>query len=217
MATSGEMRVRLSAALAALLLHVLALAAALVAGSIGGPPDEGQADHLTVIALESPRTRAPAPERKALARGIPQSVPAIPPRAALQVRVPGPAAPALAAVVAEAKTLLPPATPAEAPPPPPRAAARTDGLGVYAGQLWSHIAAHRPRRIRQGGTTVVRFRLAPSGALLSAEVAASSGNLNLDKIALRTVRQAAPMPPPPAGATGEQLMFTVPVEFRSGS
>lgn len=63
------------------------------------------------------------------------------------------------------------------------------------------------------GITVLRFRLSPQGALLSAEVATSSGNLNLDKIALRTVRQAIPMPPPPDGATGDQLVFTVAVEF----
>lgn len=206
-------RVRIGSALAALALHVLAFAAAIAIGSSGAAPGKSKTDHLTVIALEPPRPSQPAVRPRSVAAPT-QSEPSPMPKTVLQVPPPGLVTRGPAAAVAEAKALPPPAAEAAAPPPPPRSAPPSPtALGGYTRTLWQHIAAHRPRGIRMSGTTVVRFRLSPQGTLISAEVAASSGNLNLDKIALRTVRQAIPMPPPPDGATGDQLIFTVAVEF----
>jgi protein TonB len=60
---------------------------------------------------------------------------------------------------------------------------------------------------------MVRFAVGRAGELISVELAASSGNAALDRLALRTVRNAGPFPPPPATVEGDQLVFTIPFSF----
>lgn len=84
---------------------------------------------------------------------------------------------------------------------------------AYTRELWKHIAERRPRGIRLVGTTIVTFHIDVKGEVLSSEVSKSSGNFNLDKIALRAVRQASPFPAPPASLSAEGLMFAVPIIF----
>lgn len=63
------------------------------------------------------------------------------------------------------------------------------------------------------GTVLVQFQLSASGTLMSASVARSSGNILLDRIALRTLRQSSPFPAPPGDLAPDQLLFAIPVRF----
>lgn len=199
------LRTRWGAALAALVVHGLAAALALCIGGAPAVQRSERALHTIVIAPLPPR-RAPAePAHGAAVQ------PASASRAENAAQL-APPTPAASAPVIAAK--VPPSPPAL--PPPPQLVANTGraALDGYAQRLWQHIAAHRPRAVGMIGTPVIRFRVTAAGALLSAEIASSSGNLHLDRIALRTVRQSAPLPPPPSGLTGDQLTFTIPVAFR---
>ena len=63
------------------------------------------------------------------------------------------------------------------------------------------------------GSAVIKFRINSDGVLLEADIVQSSGNLNLDRIALRTIRQATPLPKPPASLLNNDLVFTIPINF----
>lgn len=71
----------------------------------------------------------------------------------------------------------------------------------------------RTRRVTTGlrGRTLVAFAVADTGALASVSVAQSSGNPDLDTIAVDHIRRAAPFDPPPAGAMRN---FSVVIEGR---
>lgn len=66
---------------------------------------------------------------------------------------------------------------------------------------------------RATGTVIVRFEVAPSGALLSREVVASSGSQLLDNAALAAVDKAAPFPAFPDGMKAEKIVEVVPYRF----
>jgi len=85
---------------------------------------------------------------------------------------------------------------------------------AYARLLWQHIAQRRPAGIGLAGSCMIGFRLDRQGRLLSAEIRRTSGNMLLDKLALRTVRQATPYPAPPAILAEEALYFSIPFSFR---
>ncbi|HLS19503.1 MAG TPA: energy transducer TonB, partial [Paracoccaceae bacterium] len=92
-------------------------------------------------------------------------------------------------------------------------AARSD----FRAEIAAWISRHKryPRRARaQGieGMGVLRFAMDRSGNVLSAEVAQSSGNAELDKAILEMIRRAEPLPQIPAGL-GERLEFSVPIDF----
>ncbi|WP_234002502.1 energy transducer TonB family protein [Sphingopyxis sp. MG] len=107
-----------------------------------------------------------------------------------------------------------PSTP-EPPVAPPQAQndKNQTALAAYQRQLWARIAARKPVGIRLVGVAAVRFTVGGDGALVAVELAASSGNTALDRLALRTVRNASPFPPPPATVEEEQLVFTIPFSF----
>jgi len=86
-------------------------------------------------------------------------------------------------------------------------------LASYQGQLWARIAARKPRGLNLSGVAMVRFAVGRAGELISVELAASSGNAALDRLALRTVRNAGPFPPPPATGERDQLVFSIPFSF----
>lgn len=79
--------------------------------------------------------------------------------------------------------------------------------------LWRHIAAHKPRGVQMTGTVTVKFQLDMAGAILALNVDRSSGNINLDRIALRTIRQSGAFPQPPVSLDPRQLVFVIPIEF----
>lgn len=73
-------------------------------------------------------------------------------------------------------------------------------------------AAARSRR--EEGTVEVTFVIDPSGRVLSAQVAKSSGRQPLDQAALDMVRRSSPVPAPPAQIARNALSLTIPVGFR---
>ena len=85
--------------------------------------------------------------------------------------------------------------------------ARPSG-SAYASKVWSALARHKPKAGQRGSTTVV-FAIGENGALRGLRVGRSSGNTRLDQLALATVRNAAPYPPPPSGA----VSYTIRIDF----
>jgi len=79
----------------------------------------------------------------------------------------------------------------------------------YAGKVKRKILRARRKSVNIRGAVLVTFRIADSGALVSANIARSSGSKRLDQIALSQVRAAAPFPSPPAGARREYTIEIV--------
>ncbi|MFA5964949.1 MAG: TonB family protein [Sphingomonas sp.] len=91
------------------------------------------------------------------------------------------------------------ATPPIAPPAPTLSKRGNDVRDAYAAMLWQRIAARRPDGLHLPGMAVVLFTLDGTGRLTAIDVRQSSGSALLDRIAVRTVRRAAPFPAPPDG------------------
>lgn len=137
--------------------------------------------------------------------------PSIPPLAApepivFETEAPVPSAPAeKAAHAAEMQpagmVLAPAPAPAGVPQSPvPHAATPAPShaaLEIYQKILWQQVASRRPPGIHLEGEAVVAFTLDRAGRLLFASIEQTSGNKLLDRLALRTVRTAAPFPSPP--------------------
>jgi protein TonB len=81
--------------------------------------------------------------------------------------------------------------------------------GAYASQVWAALARHKPRAGQRGSTTVA-FSIGENGALRGVRVGRLSGNTRIDQLALATVRNAAPFPPPPAGAAS----YSIRIDFQ---
>ena len=86
-------------------------------------------------------------------------------------------------------------------------------FAAYQRQLWARISARKPAGIHLAGVATLRFTVAGDGTLVAIELVASSGNDVLDRLALRTVRNAAPFPAPPPGVERDQLVFSIPFSF----
>ena len=76
-------------------------------------------------------------------------------------------------------------------------------------KVWAALARHKPRAGQRGSTTVA-FSIGENGALRGVRVGRSSGNSRIDQLALATVRNAAPFPPPPAGAAS----YSIRIDFQ---
>jgi protein TonB len=99
--------------------------------------------------------------------------------------------------------------PADEPAPASsRPATARPSSGAYAGTVWSRLARHKPRA-GQRGSASVSFSIGDMGALRAVKIARSSGNARIDQLALATVRNAAPFPPPPSGA----VSYTIRIDF----
>lgn len=85
---------------------------------------------------------------------------------------------------------------------------------LYAQRLWRHIAARRPSGTHIPGTAIVTFAMTSDGSLKALSLMRSSGNAMLDRLALRTVRAAAPFPVPPPELQGADMEFSLPFGFR---
>jgi len=205
---------RLWAGLATLALHVAVMALALSdSGShirhIAGPQS---------IALIMPLPAQQASERlvpveAASLQWRPSARPLPPPLAPLSLSQDGErespvAAPSAAvSLVADAPARAVPVSVSEQ-------AQDVDGIAAaYAQRLWSHIRAHRPTGIQLQGTAEVAFRIDRKGCLLWVRLTRSSGVALLDRLALRTVREASPFPAPPQQLPDARLEFTAPVNF----
>ncbi|MBS0612931.1 MAG: TonB family protein [Proteobacteria bacterium] len=110
-------------------------------------------------------------------------------------------------LVVDALARTAPAAAAERPP------GVEDIAAAYAQHLWNHIRAHRPAGLQLQGTAEVAFRVDRKGCLSWARLIRSSGVTLLDRLALRTVREASPFPAPPPQLPDARLEFTAPVNF----
>lgn len=112
---------------------------------------------------------------------------------------------------------IPPAdTPGPGQPAPPKRAAPPaddDELAAYTQAVRSRLLEWRPRGLHLAGTVTVAFSLDRSGRVTASRIAGSGGNVRLDRLALRMVRQASPFPPPPEKLPGAMLDFELPVRF----
>ena len=91
---------------------------------------------------------------------------------------------------------------------------RAAGRRAYGRLVWTRIAERKPAGIRLAGTAHVTFSVTADGAIGAIAIDRSSGNAELDALALRTIRGAAPFAPPPAGLATEDLVFEIPFNFR---
>ena len=99
--------------------------------------------------------------------------------------------------------------PADEPPPQAaRPATARPSSGAYASQVWARLARHKPRAGQRGSASVA-FAIGANGSLGAARIARSSGNARIDQLALQTVRNAAPFPPPPSGSAS----YTIRIDF----
>jgi len=78
------------------------------------------------------------------------------------------------------------------------------GAGVYVA-----LGRHKPRSVERGSTTVT-FAIEANGALGNVRIGQSSGNVQLDQMAIQMVRDAAPFSPPPHGASS----YTIRIDFQ---
>lgn len=85
-----------------------------------------------------------------------------------------------------------------------------EGAGNYNAKIWSALARHKPRT-GKAGSAAVTFAIGPGGGLRSVRISGSSGDSQLDQMALQTVRNAAPFPPPPDPASSS---YTIRIYFR---
>ena len=67
------------------------------------------------------------------------------------------------------------------------------------------------------GTTVVQLRLTPEGKVTDISVVEKSGYDVLDEAAMKMIRNASPLPPPPEGLRGRDHTVLVPIKFRLDS
>jgi periplasmic protein TonB len=83
---------------------------------------------------------------------------------------------------------------------------------AYSAKIWSALARKKPYAGQPGSTTVT-FAIGAGGALRFVRVSQSSGNARLDQLALATVRNAAPFPPPPVLEDGTAA-YMIRIDFR---
>jgi periplasmic protein TonB len=90
---------------------------------------------------------------------------------------------------------------------------KPSSASAYDTKVWAVLARHKPRA-GQSGSTMVTFGIGTSGMLRYVRVSRTSGNARLDQMALATVRNTAPFPPPPAGLSAGSLSYTLRIYFR---
>lgn len=93
------------------------------------------------------------------------------------------------------------------------AATKRTLMSQWGGQIQGAIARRAPRGAGRG-TAVVRLTVAANGALAGVALAQSSGNSNIDRLALQAVRSAGRFSPAPAGLGSGPFSFTVPIQSR---
>ncbi|MFV0643895.1 MAG: energy transducer TonB, partial [Sphingomonadaceae bacterium] len=90
---------------------------------------------------------------------------------------------------------------------------KADVFKQYRSQIRAIIMAHKPGGHGLHGEVTLHFRLDKAGGLHSSEVAKSSGTIRLDRLALGTLRRAAPFPDPPEQIAPEDLDFSLTLRF----
>ena len=165
------------------------------------PKPKIMAIHMMKPAPPKPKPVPPPPKPVVHPKPVPKPVPRPPiPRPIPHpvVHHPLPPQPLLAKkAVPQAPVYTPPVTPPAPPPPPaPSPAARQSAIDTYAAMLRTRVQtnARVPDSVRMmhvSGTATISFRLTPSGHLLSAQVARSSGIGAIDRAALKAVEDTS--------------------------
>lgn len=169
---------------------------------------------------QKPPEPAPKPPEPKPAPVAPPQKPPPPPRPSLKPTTQLPATPppgtSESTDAATEMVAVAPPPPPPSPPPSPSGgiAGQDDSLRQYGQIVWARIVAHKPRGVRLPGTATVTFAIGRDGRLISAQVTGSDGESSLDRVALATLGNAAPFPPPPPHATPAQLVFSIPFHFR---
>ncbi|MBR7652021.1 TonB family protein [Brucella oryzae] len=94
--------------------------------------------------------------------------------------------------------------------------------GVSSSKWTSKLQSHMARNVRflqrksrnAKGLVQVTFVIDPSGNVLSARLAGSSGNPDVDQLALEAARRASPVPAPPAAIAKARMPITLPLLFK---
>ncbi len=94
--------------------------------------------------------------------------------------------------------------------------------GVSTAKWTSKLQSHMARNVRflqrksrnAKGLVQVTFVIDPSGNVLSARLAGSSGNSQVDQLALEAARRASPVPAPPAALAKARMPITLPLLFK---
>ena len=94
---------------------------------------------------------------------------------------------------------------------PSATAANSAAATNYPGQVMRRISRVRKPRTNARGAVTVLFSIAPNGSLAAVSVGQSSGNTQLDQMAVQVVQRAVPFPAPPSGA---QTRFNVKITGR---
>ncbi len=210
---------RLSAIAATALAHAALIAGAATAFHVA-QSGQGRPDALAVAVFETPAPpepvkseRAPRPASREMS--VPERAEA-PMRETKQLEeVPSllPMAGAMSGATLESAALARPVVL----PAPSRQAEQsskpTKALEAYTGALRAAIMQRRPRTEKAVGTVTVGFTLNRSGQLLDSTIQRSSGQVRLDRLALRMVRQAAPFVAPPEDVPDGALVFQIPIRF----
>ncbi len=84
----------------------------------------------------------------------------------------------------------------------------------YGANLRAIISSNTPRNIRKTSVRV-SFRVAPAGGLTALDVVTSSKDAKVDKRILDLIRDlSSRFPPPPSGATADQLSYNIEIIFQ---
>ena len=85
-------------------------------------------------------------------------------------------------------------------------------MSAYDKKVWTVLAMHRRKPPRRGSTQVT-FGIGADGELTYVRVSRSSGNPQVDQIAMATVRTSAPFPRP-IGFPNDVESFTLQIGSR---
>jgi protein TonB len=89
-------------------------------------------------------------------------------------------------------------------------------MSTYSARVLAHLRRHKryPQdATSRSGTVKLVFVVAANGKVVTAKIAARSGNPAFDREALATLRRAAPFPAFPKGVAKRSLTFSVPIRF----
>ena len=207
------------------------LVGGLILGSSNTPPPKPMvkkviAIHMMQPAPPKPKPVPPPPKPVVHPKPVPKPLPhPIPQPKPVVQHVPAPK-PLMAKTPLPTAPVVPPSPPVTTPPPPPpppapSMAAREAAIDQYAGMVRARVQAdaHVPEAVRLmhlSGTAVITFRLTPSGQLLWAKIAQSSGVRPIDKAALKSVEEGA-YPPFTKNMPKHASNFNVEVHLSSHS
>ena len=93
-----------------------------------------------------------------------------------------------------------------------KAASQYSSMSAYDKKVWTALAMHRRKPPRRGSTQVT-FGIGASGELTYVRVSRSSGNSQVDQMAIATVRKSAPFPRP-IGSPNDVESFTIQIGSR---